>query len=141
MAYYEIIILVLMMGVFVLGSTVCYDLGYKKGNAYVNDKGTHSGDGIGYQRGFNEGKSAGYREYRHLEATIYERDNARAKKEQAEILENVQTLNEIREQAEPIPQEILLAYGVTKMDELPLHVRKAYNLTKTGGVVNDEATG
>ena len=141
MAYYEIIILIFMLVGLALGSKISYDAGYTNGSNDGHDKGERLGDGIGYQRGFNEGKSAGYREYRHLEATIYERDKARAKQEQVEILESVQNLNEIREQAEPIPQEIFLAYGVTKQDELPLHVRKAYNLTKTGGVVNDEATG
>jgi len=150
MAHYEVIVmtlsLMLLVGVL---AKAAYDTGYKKGNTNGFNYGTKAGEEVGHCRGLSEGKAMGFREYRRLEVSLYERDKARKKallaeertekeQQETEMRMFVDSLNEKRIEEEQIPYEILLAYGVSQVDQLPLFVREAYNITKTGGVVDGE---
>ena len=138
MAYYEIIGFLLLALLVVMLTKVTYDTGYRKGDNHGTQEWKRFGEDIGFQQGYNEGKRDGYRDYCELEKTLYEREKERTNSEYVTTRDQITLLNAEREPSEQVPYEILLAYGVSRIEDLPLGVRKAYDIKQTGGVISEE---
>jgi hypothetical protein len=133
MAYNEVIVLILELALIMLLMYVAFTQGKEKGNR------------DGYADAYNEGKSFGYVEglrdgfksYQDVDEAIFARTSHRQKEAAEEIKNQIDELNKTLVEADRFPPELLLAYGVGDVRDLPRDVREAYGIkVKVGGVVN-----
>lgn len=134
MAYYEIIMLACVVILAIAIGFVMYGKGFNFGRTV----GFRDGRAVGEATGYTQGLKDGHDEFKKMERSIHLRNKQREKQEREELQEELAKVNEQVAGDPEVPIEILMAYGVTKPDQLPQEVRIAYDLKQTGGVIDGD---
>ena len=134
MAYYEVILIICTLVLAIAIGAVMYGKGFNFGRTVGFRDGKTVGESLGYLNGLKEGRE----EYRKMERSLHLRNKSREKQEREELQAELEKINDQISGDPEVPIEILMAYGVTKADQLPQDVRIAYKLEKTGGVIDGE---
>lgn len=121
----SVLILLLIAFSFLMGKGTGEEAGYT--DAY-ND---------GYSIGYLEGMKEGFKAYKEVDESIFKREEERNKAVLSEVQETTAKLNEVLQEIDEFPEELLLAYSVNKIDDLPSVVKEAYNIkSRVGGDTN-----
>ena len=133
MAYNEVIVIILELALIVLLMYVAYTYGIQKGKREGYADAYNEGKAFGYVEGLRDG----FKSYQDVDEAIFARTAQRQKEAAEEIQAQIEELNKTLVEADQFPPELLLAYGVGDVRDLPRDVREAYGIkVKVGGVVN-----
>ena len=94
---------------------------------------------LGYSEGYMKGVLDGFAHFDEQHQKWSEREVENRKVEREELQAQVEEFNSTPiPDEEKVPYEVLLSYGVTRIDQLPQRVRELYGVTRTGGVIDGE---
>ena len=133
MAYNEILTAAIIVAILMLLMYVSFMRGRDKGETDSYQRAHDNGYAAGYLAGVQEG----FVSYKSVDAEIYERTEQRAKATLEQTNKFIEELNEKLETADAFPPELLLAYGVSDVRDLPKDVRDAYGIKVNLGGVNN----